>query len=181
MPSTAAVKLNKQDNSLKSSWLDTPLGLMIAIADKQALYFLEFVERQRLEEKVEKFSIKANTTITQGNTTIIELVESELKAYFSGTLKNFQTPLHLTGSSFQKSVWNELLRTPYGETRSYSNQAIALEKPLAYRAVANANGANNIAIIIPCHRIIANNGGLGGYGGGTTRKQWLLDLEKRTL
>lgn len=168
-------------NQLKSSWLETPLGLMISVADDKALYFLEFVERDRLEEKIEKFRKKANAEITPGSTSIIELVEAELKAYFDGTLKTFKTPLHLVGSSFQKNAWNELLKTPYGETRSYTDQATALEKPLAYRAVANANGANNIAIIIPCHRIISHDGKLGGYGSGIAKKKWLLEHEKVVL
>lgn len=171
----------KKSQQLKSAWIETPLGLMVAIADDKELYFLEFVERDRLEEKIEKFSRNANAEIAPGNTSIIELVESELKAYFNGKLKTFKTPLHLTGSFFQKSAWGELLKTPYGETRSYTDQATALEKPLAYRAVANANGANNIAIIIPCHRIISHDGKLGGYGSGIAKKKWLLELEKRAV
>lgn len=179
MKNIASAKHNKEHNILKSSWLETPLGLMIAVANEQALYFLEFVERQKLEEKIEKFCNKANAIITPGNTAIIESVELELKSYFEGKLRTFQTPLSLVGSTFQKHAWNELMHTPYGQTRSYSDQAIALEMPLAYRAVANANGANNIAIIIPCHRIISHDGSLGGYGSGTSRKKWLLDHEKR--
>jgi O-6-methylguanine DNA methyltransferase len=83
------------------------------------------------------------------------------------------------GSPFQKLVWNELLNIPYGETRSYLEEANAIGKPTSYRAVANANGANKLAIIIPCHRIINNNGEIGGYGGGIARKKWLLEHETR--
>lgn len=172
---------NLSSKILKSSWIETPLGFMVAAADEKALYFLEFVERQRLEQKMEKFCIKANVDIVPGNTNIIESTESELKSYFAGKLKTFKIPLNLIGSPFQKSAWKELMHTPYGETRSYTDQATALEKPLAYRAVANANGANNIAIIIPCHRIINNDGKLGGYGGGIARKQWLLNHEQQMM
>ena len=83
------------------------------------------------------------------------------------------------GSPFQKIVWEELMRITFGETRSYGDQAAAMGKPTAYRAVANANGANQLAIIIPCHRIINTNGELGGYGGGISRKKWLINHEKQ--
>ena len=83
------------------------------------------------------------------------------------------------GSPFQRQVWQVLCGIPYGETRSYAEEAISMGKPSAYRAVANANGANQLAIIIPCHRVIASDGTLGGYGGGIAVKQWLLEHEKR--
>lgn len=83
------------------------------------------------------------------------------------------------GSPFQKLVWEELISIPYGQTRTYAEQAAAIGKYKAYRAVANANGANQIAIVIPCHRIINSNGDIGGYGGGITRKQWLINHEKQ--
>ena len=83
------------------------------------------------------------------------------------------------GSPFQRQVWQVLCGIPYGETRSYAEEAMYMGKPSAYRAVANANGANQLAIIIPCHRVIASDGTLGGYGGGIAVKQWLLEHEKR--
>ena len=86
--------------------------------------------------------------------------------------------MFLLGSPFQKQVWEELKKIPSGETRAYLAIAKAVGRPTACRAVANANGANQLAIIIPCHRVINTNGELGGYGGGIARKQWLLDLEK---
>ncbi len=178
---TAPTKFGKHQIVLKSSWLDTPLGPMLAIADEKALYLLEFVERRGLEKEIERLRTKEKAIIIPGCTDPIVSVESELKAYFAGKLKIFKTPLHLIGSPFQKCVWNELTKIPYGQTKSYADQAAAIGKPSAYRAVANANGANQIAIIIPCHRIINTNGNLGGYGGGITRKQWLLNHEKQTM
>jgi AraC family transcriptional regulator of adaptative response/methylated-DNA-[protein]-cysteine methyltransferase len=100
-----------------------------------------------------------------------------LGIYFSGVNHEFITPLALLGSPFQVQVWEELIRIPKGETRSYAQLASAIGRPSAYRAVARANGANQIAIVIPCHRVINSSGELGGYGGGIKRKQWLLDHE----
>lgn len=164
--------------ALKSCWLETPLGPMLAIADEEALYLLEFAEKQRLEQKIEKLHFKTKLAITPGTSAPIISLETELKAYFEGKLRDFKTPLCLLGSPFQKQVWTELTRIPYGETRSYAAQARVMGKETAYRAVANANGANHFAIVIPCHRVINNNGNLGGYGGGIERKKWLLDHEK---
>jgi O-6-methylguanine DNA methyltransferase len=91
----------------------------------------------------------------------------------------FDIPLEKDGPEFQEKVWDELLKIPYGKTRSYEEQAIAVGNKKAVRAVAKANGDNRIAIIIPCHRIIGKDGSLTGYGGGIWRKQYLLDLERK--
>jgi len=101
----------------------------------------------------------------------------ELEAYFAGHLTHFETPLATSGTEFQRQTWNALQTIPHGETRSYAQLAEMIGKPAAIRAVASANANNGLALIIPCHRVIAKNGGLGGYAGGLTRKQQLLDLE----
>ncbi len=142
---------------------------MLAIADEEALYLLEFVERRGLEREIERLRNKLKAAIVPGDVRPIHTIRDELKAYFNGTLKEFKTPIRLLGSPFQKRVWEELMRIPYGQTRSYAEQAKAMGQATAYRAVANANGANQLAIIIPCHRIINTNGELGGYGGGIKR------------
>lgn len=170
-------KIKKQLQVLNASWLDTPLGPMIAIANDDALYLLEFIDRRGLEKEVERLQLRAKAAIIPGSTQPIVSIEKELAAYFNGTLKTFKTPLALLGSPFQKSVWDALSRIPYGETRSYLEQAASIDNPAACRAVANANGANQLAIVIPCHRIINSNGKLGGYGGGIARKQWLIHHE----
>ena len=175
----APTNLNKQHNILKSSWLDSPLGPMLVIADENGLFLLEFVERRGLEREIERLRLKTKSAIIPGRTAAINLIEAELENYFAGKLKEFKTPIHLLGSPFQQMVWQELMRVPYGETRSYGLQAEAIGKPTSFRAVANANGANQLAIIIPCHRIIRTNNELGGYGGGIARKQWLINLEKQ--
>ncbi len=166
---------------LKERWLDSPLGPIIAISSEDSLYLLEFFERRGLEREVDRLHIQTNSAIIPGDTEIIKSIESELKLYFDGRLKEFKTPIAILGSQFQKQVWDELMRTPYGKTRSYADQAKAIDKATAYRAVANANGKNQLAIIIPCHRIINSNGNLGGYGGGVARKQWLIEHERTYL
>lgn len=163
---------------LKAAWLDTKLGPMIAIADEDGLYLLEFVDRRGLEREVERLRKRMQTAIIPGETPIIKNLAAELTNYFAGKNLVFETPLHFIGSSFQKMVWEELRKIPPGETRSYSDIAKSLNKPTAFRAVAQANGANQLAIVIPCHRVINANGELGGYGGGIMRKQWLLEHEK---
>ncbi|AJQ51987.1 methylated-DNA--[protein]-cysteine S-methyltransferase [Rickettsia conorii] len=165
--------------SLKSAWLDTPLGSMLAISDTERLYLLDFVESKGLEYKIKRLKINTKSAITEDRTRPIISIEEELKSYFSGTLQKFNTPIYLLGSEFQKLVWQELMNVPYGETRSYFTQAKLIGMERSYRAVANANGANKFAIIIPCHRIINNNGELGGYGSGLDRKKWLIEHERQ--
>jgi AraC family transcriptional regulator of adaptative response/methylated-DNA-[protein]-cysteine methyltransferase len=177
----AAPSLLGHNHLLHASWLDTRLGPMIAIADEDALYLLEFVDRRGLEREVERLRQKMKAAIVPGSTQAIRSIEKELNLYFEGKLTEFKTPLFFLGSSFQKQVWDELKKIPYGKSRSYSDIAKSIGKPSAFRAVARANGANQIAIVIPCHRVINTNGDLGGYGGGLTRKKWLINHEKRNL
>ncbi|MGD7044731.1 bifunctional transcriptional activator/DNA repair enzyme AdaA [Jeotgalibacillus proteolyticus] len=171
--------LAEETKILKASWIDTKLGSMIAIADEEALWLLEFVDRRGLEREVEKLRTKTKSAVIPGSNEILQSIEKELQAYYGGKLTEFKTPVHLLGSDFQKRVWGKLCEIPYGETQSYFDIAAALEKPTAFRAVALANGANQLAIIIPCHRVIRLNGELGGYGGGISRKQWMLEFEKK--
>jgi AraC family transcriptional regulator of adaptative response/methylated-DNA-[protein]-cysteine methyltransferase len=175
----APTPFGKQTNILKASWLETPLGPMLAIADERFLYLLEFIECRGLEREIERLRIKTKSAIIPGATDPITSIQRELKSYFDGTLKIFETPIFLLGNPFQKLAWEMLTLIPYGETRSYLAQAIQIGRPSASRAVANANGANQIAIVIPCHRIINSNGNLGGYGGGIGRKIWLLEHERK--
>jgi AraC family transcriptional regulator, regulatory protein of adaptative response / methylated-DNA-[protein]-cysteine methyltransferase len=170
-------QVSHQLKVLKAAWIDTVIGPMIAIADETALYLLEFITRRGLEKEVERLRARG-FTIIQGNTGPIQSIRKELADYFEGTLIQFNTPYRVLGSLFQQQVWQALCEIPYGETKSYREQAIHLGRPSAYRAVANANGANQLAIIIPCHRIISSDGTLGGYGGGLPVKRWLLEHEK---
>jgi AraC family transcriptional regulator of adaptative response/methylated-DNA-[protein]-cysteine methyltransferase len=105
--------------------------------------------------------------------------EAELAGYSDGSSFRFETPLARLGSPFQNAVWDALLAIPPGQTRSYADVARAIGQPEALRAVAQANGANPFAIVVPCHRVVNADGALGGYGGGLGRKHWLLDHERR--
>ena len=105
-------------------------------------------------------------------------VLAQMERYLKGDLKRFDCPLDLRGTSFQKKVWSKLATIPYGQTRSYKEIAEAIGHPKAFRAVGNANGSNPIPLILPCHRVIESNGGLGGFGHGIKVKKELLDFEK---
>ena len=162
---------------LKADWIDTPLGPMIAISDEDAIYLLEFANRRGLEREVEKLRKKVKAAIIPGKTKVIDSIKKELELYFKGDLKRFSTPIIMLGTPFQKKVWLELIQIPIGKTCSYFEIAKKLKNTGAVRAVGSANGANQIAIVIPCHRVINRDGQLGGYGGGLARKKWLLEHE----
>ncbi len=109
---------------------------------------------------------------------LVQFFTKELEDYFKGSLKRFQTPIHIQGTVFQKSCWEFLSQIPYGETRTYKDQAIFVKNKNYVRAVAGANNKNPLPIIIPCHRIIGSNGSLVGYAGGLELKKRLIELEK---
>lgn len=169
---------SKDHKALKAEWIDTPLGSMVAIFDETHLYLLEFTDRRGLEREIEKMRKSLKVAIVPGSSPISKSIEAELTSYLKGELKEFTTPIMMNGSDFQKSVWNELLTIPYGETRSYAEQAHRIGNPKAVRAVARANGMNQLALIIPCHRVIGSDGKLTGYAGGLPRKEWLLNMER---
>jgi len=158
--------------------IETPFGQMLAGATEKGICLLEFTDTKRLEWQIPSIEKNFLLKTKKGRSSLIERLEEQLQQYFSGTLKNFNLPLHIKGTSFQMKAWDALLTIPYGETRSYQEQATLIDKPKAYRAVASANRNNRISIIIPCHRVIAKNGRLAGYGGGLERKSFLIRLEK---
>lgn len=160
-------------NPLNLSIIQTPLGEMSAIADETTLYRLDFVDVLNEIKKKHFFSLEQNKTPP------LISIEEELSAFFGGNLTTFKTPITLEGTKFQQDAWRALLAIPYGETKSYKEQAEFIGKPDAFRAVANANGANKLSLIIPCHRIISHDGKLGGYGSGLYRKKWLLNHERK--
>lgn len=162
---------------LVAAWLDGPLGPMLAIADDAALHLLEFVERRGLETELRR--LRSRFAIVPGRSAVIDQVERELSEYFAGERATFDVPIATHGSDFQRSVWQELVRIPPGTTVSYRELAERVGRPTAFRAVAQANGANQLALVVPCHRVVNANGELGGYGGGVPRKQWLLEHERR--
>jgi AraC family transcriptional regulator of adaptative response/methylated-DNA-[protein]-cysteine methyltransferase len=169
---------NSKDKSvIDITRLETPLGTMYAGGVADGICLLEFSDRRMLETELKQLAKYFNATIVQGENPHFTLLRKELKQYFEHKLKDFTVPLNAPGTEFQKAVWKELRNIPYAKTRSYKEQATALGKPEAVRAVANANGMNRISIIIPCHRVIGADGSLTGYGGGLWRKNWLLEHE----
>ncbi|EOL44062.1 methylated-DNA-[protein]-cysteine S-methyltransferase [Enterococcus phoeniculicola] len=163
---------------LYASIIPTPLGRMFSLSDEHFLYLLEFMDRRGLEREIEQLRKKRNARILPGKTDINQQLSTQLEEYFTKRRTHFSIPLFLDGSPFQKRVWQALNSIPIGKTSTYQKIAQQLNNPNAVRAVGNANGANKIALLIPCHRVINTNGELGGYGGGIERKRYLLDLEK---
>lgn len=170
---------SKNKQLINITRLETPLGTMYACAVEQGICLLEFTDRKMLETEFKTLAKRMNANIIQGANVHFEVLKQQLEEYFEGQRKEFTVPLYSPGTDFQLKVWNALQTIPYGATASYKQQAAAINMPEAIRAVANANGMNKIAILIPCHRVIGEDGSLTGYGGGLWRKQWLLDLEKR--
>jgi AraC family transcriptional regulator of adaptative response/methylated-DNA-[protein]-cysteine methyltransferase len=163
---------------LWARWLDTPLGPMIALAGKDALALLEFVDRRALETQIAVLRRRFGCTIVPGSADPLDQVADELARYFGGTLTTFTVPIDLRGTPFQEAVWRRLIRIPFGESLSYGRLADDIGRPGASRAVGRANGDNRLAIIVPCHRVVRSDGSLCGYGGGLWRKRWLLDHER---
>ena len=157
--------------------IDTPVGKMRIGATDDGICLFDFQYRKSIDSIMKRIETLSGKEFTEGDHPHFKLLQQQMGEYFAGTRKEFDLPLHLVGTPFQKSVWEGLLKIPYGETRSYKQQSIFLGNEKAIRAVATANGENGIAIIIPCHRVIGTNGSLVGYGGGLHRKKWLLDHE----
>lgn len=148
---------------------DSPYGPLTLVAEDGTLCGL-YMTDQRHRPPQETFGDRDDGLLGEA--------KDQLNAYFSGELTEFTLELHLHGTPFQRTVWDQLRRIPYGETRSYGELADALGSPGASRAVGLANGKNPIGIIVPCHRVVGADGSLTGYGGGLPRKRRLLDFEQ---
>lgn len=147
------------------AYIESPIGIVKIVTSDTALIEVSFVEEKTLD-------------ITD-ETALMTQVKRQLSAYFDGKLQSFSLPLEPAGTDFQKRVWNELLQIPYGKTISYIELAKRLGDEKVIRAAASANGKNPIGVLIPCHRVIGNDGKLVGYAGGLLRKRWLLALENK--
>ena len=159
--------------------IETPLGPMLAMAEERGLVLLEFLDRPIMPREVEELRARFGYGVRPGRNAHLIQIQAQLDEYFAGTRREFSVSLVTPGGAFEVSVWQCLLKVPFGVMRSYGELAKQLGKPGASRAVGAANGRNRIAIVIPCHRICGVNGDLVGYGGGRARKQWLLDHERR--
>ncbi|MGH1577656.1 methylated-DNA--[protein]-cysteine S-methyltransferase [Planktotalea sp.] len=158
--------------------VETPIGTMVAVCDATHLHLLEFADRKELPSEMRKLSA-ASGSIAPGQSKITRALDEQLSAYFDGSLTQFDIPMQLYGTPFTQDVWRALQNLPFGKTTSYGELSETLGNPSATRAVARANGANQIAILIPCHRVIGADGSLTGYAGGLWRKRALLELESR--
>ena len=156
----------------------TPLGPMMTAALDDGICLLEFGDRRMLEHQLKRLMHYKRCDVVLGENDHISRLDEELKRYFDGSLQEFMVPTTSPGTEFQQACWDWLRTIPYGETRTYGEEAKALGNPNAHRAVGRANGDNRLGIIIPCHRVIRSDGQLAGYGGGKWRKQWMLDHER---
>lgn len=161
--------------------INTPIGEVIAITSENGICLIDFIDKCNLEKELKTIEISTvySTILEDENNQILNLLESELAAYFRQELTCFSIPIDMIGTDFQKEVWKQLLKIPYGKTISYQQQANYINRSSAVRAVANANSKNKISIIVPCHRVIGSDGKLTGYAGGIDRKRYLLNLEEK--
>jgi len=155
------------------SLLPTPIGNLGVFADSDAIYRIEFVDRVKDQASMNVNNYKEND--------LTVLAKQQLVQYFAGERTTFELTLAPQGTDFRQQTWQALQQIPYGETRYYAQQAQLMDNAKAVRAVGAANGANPIAIVIPCHRVIGKNGSLTGYAGGLHRKSWLLNFEQEQL
>lgn len=160
-----------------AEWIDTPLDGMIVIADQTSLHLLEFVERKALRQGLARISALLGGRIGLGRTAVTDRTEAALDAYMAGREPALDLPVTLHGTDFQRSVWRALQQIPPGQTRSYGQLAAVIGAPRAVRAVAAANAANRLALVVPCHRVIGADGRLAGYAGGLWRKERLIAIE----
>ncbi|MDO5528167.1 MAG: trifunctional transcriptional activator/DNA repair protein Ada/methylated-DNA--[protein]-cysteine S-methyltransferase [Paracoccus sp. (in: a-proteobacteria)] len=167
----------KGQGGMVADWIDTALGGMIAIGDAEALHLLEFSDRKALPRQLARVSRAAGGRIALGRNEVTEAAEAQLGAFLAGKRARFDLPIAPHGTTFQREVWDALCAIPAGQTRSYAQIAATIGRPTATRAVAAANGANGIAIVIPCHRVIGADGSLTGYAGGLWRKERLIAVE----
>ena len=166
----------EQGSTIMLRTIDTPIGPMLAGATDEAIVLCDFADRPMIGAQLAAVRRRIGPT-REGSSPLLERLESQLDEFFAGRRQDFGLPIDMPGSAFQERVWAELRRIPYGETISYRQLAERVDAGPAYRAVGRANGSNRVAVIVPCHRVIAAGGGLGGYGGGLPAKQRLLELE----
>lgn len=163
---------------LRVALLDTPLGPMLAAANEDGVCQLEFADRRGLERSYTEMRRRFTLPVVPGDNAVLQRLRQELQEYFSGVRREFTVPISLRGSNFQQQVRQELQRIPFGRTTSYETIAKRIGSPAAVRAVARANGTNRLYLLVPCHRVIAKDGALSGYGGGVWRKRLLIELER---
>ena len=169
----------READCIVTTTVASPIGPLLIGATAKAICLLEFDSGRSRERQLARLERRFQCPILPGDNEHLERLKGELSEYFAGNLRRFAVPLSYPGTPFQMAVWNRLRRIPYGQTVSYEQVATDIGHPGAQRAVGTANGSNRIAIVVPCHRVVNKNGGLGGYGGELWRKKFLLELEGR--
>lgn len=166
-------------HAIVTTMIDTPLGPMLAGATDDGICLVEFTDRRMLPTELETLRRRLRRPIVAGSHPHLDRLRTQLTEYFAGTRRAFDMPLVAPGSAFQERTWAGLRRLAAGTTVSYEELAQRVGRPRAQRAVGTANGANRIAVVIPCHRVVRKSGETGNYGGGRWRKEWLLAHEAR--
>jgi methylated-DNA-[protein]-cysteine S-methyltransferase len=164
-------------NYIKIQYHQSPLGKLILGSFENKLCLCDWFHRSNRMAVDSRLKTGLHAEFSEEQDAVLEQTVLQLKGYFSGNRKSFELPLLMVGSDFQKKVWQELLKIPYGKTVSYALLSELLHNPSGIRAVASANGANAISIIVPCHRVIGSDGKMVGYAGGLKVKKKLLHLE----
>lgn len=180
-PSSRASRPRQDGPPLVTAAIETPLGRMIAVASARGICILEFLERRTTPSAARAFSRKLGAAVVAGSNPHVDRLKAELEAYFAGALRRFGAPLDLRGTPFQRAVWRQLSRVPYGATVSYTELARRAGRRAAVRATGHANGRNPVSIVVPCHRVVGSDGALRGYGGGLWRKERLIALEREAV
>lgn len=166
---------------MRSAWINSPLGTLLAVGNDDHLYMLSFLDLAGMERRAALIQKRLKATLDMGESETIRSVRDELARYFEGQLREFRTPLRVTGTNFQVKVYEAMRKVPFGNTITYADLAEEVGQPAAFRAVAQAVAQNPVHLLIPCHRIINSNGEIGGHAAGVKRKEWLLNFEKRLL
>lgn len=162
---------------IKTKRYESPCGILLLGSYEDKLCLCDWQTEKHHDYVSRRLKRILQTDFEEGSSEVIERTVCQLDDFFTGKRKEFDVPLLFVGTDFQKTVWNELLKIPFGTTVSYGEMARRIEMPKAVRAVANANGANAISILAPCHRVIGSDHSLTGYGGGLDVKRALLELE----
>lgn len=162
---------------IKTKRYESPCGILLLGSYEDKLCLCDWQTEKHHDYVSRRLKRILQTDFEEGTSEVIERTVCQLDDFFTGKRKEFDVPLLFVGTDFQKTVWNELLKIPFGTTVSYGEMARRIGMPKAVRAVANANGANAISILAPCHRVIGSDHSLTGYGGGLDVKRALLELE----
>ncbi len=176
-PCKICMKVMEKKNIIRIKRYASPCGVLMLSSFGDKLCLCDWQAEKHRDHVDRRLKRILRAEFKEGMSEVIEKAERQLDEFFAGQRREFDVPLLFVGTDFQKTVWNELLKIPFGQTISYDEMARRIGMPDAVRAVANANGANSMSIFVPCHRVIGSDRSLTGYGGGLNTKRMLLELE----